>query len=257
MRCGTARRLAWPDGAPRVVDDSVESATKHIDQCAACRAFVADMREVAERLARSNQDVSAPREVRERLFTALSGARSESGRRAVKRATSFRFAGAAAITVIVLATAVWRVSSSDTATRFEVAPALADDHGRVLQRDGIASARESDITHWLSDRVGFAVHAPSFANGRLVGARVADVNGQRGAVLMYRVDGQAVSYYILPTPRTETPGRPLQRPDVSTSSWKGFHVAAWQEPGLTHALVGDLSAARLVGLAHECIAQMV
>ncbi len=257
MKCGAARRIAWPDGAPRAVDEAVASAAEHIDECPACRKFVADMREVAERLSASRQHVSAPREVRERLFAALSRVRSESDRTLVRRATSFRFAGVAAIALMALMMAVWRFSSPHSTPQSEVAPALADDHSRELQSDGIASDRVSDVTHWLASRVGFAVHAASFANGRLVGARVADVNGHRGAVLLYRVDGQAVSYYIFPTPGTGTGEWRLRQPGVNVSSWNGFHVAAWEEPGLTHALVGDLPAARLMVLAHECIAQMV
>ncbi|CAN5365150.1 hypothetical protein BH23GEM2_BH23GEM2_22730 [soil metagenome] len=46
-------------------------------------------------------------------------------------------------------------------------------------------------------------------------------------------------------------------PTVRLFQWRGFHVAAWDEPGLTHALVGDLPQERLSVLARECITQMV
>ncbi|MEO5739242.1 MAG: hypothetical protein ABIS29_01425 [Vicinamibacterales bacterium] len=256
MTCGRARRLAWPDGAPRVVDDDVAAAEAHMAQCASCRAFITDMRVLAERLSASEPQVTAPREVRERLFASLARARSEFDRARVRRVTSLRLAGAGAVALLVLATAVWRLSSPPAITS-EVTERLADDHRRALRTHGITSSDTAAVARWLSSRVEFAVHAPTFTNGQLVGARLVDVNAQRGAVLTYRIGGVDVSYYILPTGEGGTAGEKPGEPAVQVTSWTGFRIATWQEPGLTHALVGDLPAARLTGLAHECITQMI
>ncbi len=256
MKCGTARRIGWPDSSPRVLDDDGEAAAQHIAECAACRAFVEDMEEIASRLSTSSISVTAPREVRERIFSTLS--RSRSGiSNAAPRGTPWRlYAMMSAAAVLLIAGSVWRVTSSRPQETTMVS-LLADDHRRALQTDGIASESVPVVTQWLSSRVGFAVHPPIFASGRLVGARLAELNGQRGAVLVYRIDGKPVSYYILPASDEAKSSQIGGEPTVRLFQWRGFHVAAWEEPGLTQALVGDLSQARLAFLARECITQMV
>lgn len=256
MTCGAARRLAWPDGAPRAVNSSVAAAEAHISDCAACRDFIADMRVMAERLASSAPRPSAPGEVRERLFASLARARSDAERTRARRVFIRWMAAAAASGLVVLAAGVWRLSSVRAPA--DIAVRLADDHRRVLHNDGINSADSVVVRQWLSGRVGFAVRVPVFTNSQLVGARVADVYGSRGAVLAYRVDGRDVSYYIVPAPGEKTGGGEMVGPPVvQVSSWSGYRIAEWSEPGLTHALVGDLPGSRLAGLAHECIRQMV
>jgi anti-sigma factor RsiW len=237
------------------VDDRVAAAEAHIAECAACRAFIADMRVMAERLAASAPRPSAPREVRERLFASLARARSDTERTTARRVVTRWVAAAGVVALVILAAGVWRVTSMRPGPA-DITARLADDHRRVLHGDGIVSADSLVIVQWLSGRVGFAVHVPAFTNGQVVGARVADVNGLRGAVLAYRVDGKDVSYYIIPVPGATTGGELTRIPEVEVSSWSGFRIAAWRVPGLTHALVGDLPRARLAGLAHECIRQM-
>lgn len=257
MKCGTARRIRWPDNSPRVLDDDGEAAEQHIAECAACRAFVEDMREIGLRLSTSSESVTAPREVRERIFSTLS--RTRSGiREAAPRSNPFLrpYAIVSAAAVLLIAASVWRVTSARPAEA-TIVSLLADDHRRAFQADGITSEDVSVVTQWLSGRVGFAVHAATFTNGHLVGARLAEVKGQRGAVLAYRIDGRPVSYYILPASDDGKSNQVSGEPTVRLFQWKGFHVAAWEEPGLTHALVGDLPQARLAVLAKECITQMV
>ncbi|MEO5588352.1 MAG: hypothetical protein ABIS03_02110 [Gemmatimonadaceae bacterium] len=256
MRCGTARRIGWPDGSPRVVDDEGEAAAQHIAECAACRAFVEDMRQIASQLSSSAECVTAPREVRERIFSTLSRTRSGISV-AAPRSTLWRpYAIMSAAAVLLIAVSVWRVTLARPADS-TIVSLLADDHRRAFQADGITSENVSVVTQWLSSRVGFAVHAATFTNGRLVGARLAEVKGQRGAVLVYRIDGQPVSYYILPAGEDAKSDQVSGEPTIRLFQWRGFHVAAWEEPGLTQALVGDLPQARLAGLAKECITQMV
>lgn len=257
MKCGTARRIGWPDSSPRVLDDDGEAAAQHIGECAACRAFVEDMKEIASRLSTSSESVTAPREVRERIFSTLSRMRSGISGAAPRSNPSLRqYAIISAAAVLLIAGSVWRVTSARPAET-TIVSLLADDHRRAFQADGITSENVSVVTQWLSNRVAFAVHPAIFTNGHLVGARLTEVKGQRGAVLAYRIDGQPVSYYILPASDDAKSNPIIGEPTIRLFQWKGFHVAAWEEPGLTQALVGDLPQARLVVLARECITQMV
>jgi hypothetical protein len=44
--------------------------------------------------------------------------------------------------------------------------------------------------------------------------------------------------------------------DIRLVSRAGYHIAAWDDAGLTHALVAGLPGPRLIELAHYCIEQM-
>jgi anti-sigma factor RsiW len=254
MSCGEARRLCWPDGSPRALDDSTAAAEAHIAECAACRAFIAEMREMAELLAAASPQASAPRDVRERVFSSLERARLDRGRRRSRRLflRGLSVAGVAAVIVF----GVWQSRTAPTGSA-DIGAQVAEDHRRELQGTGITTTDSTLIGQWLSARVGFTVRIPAFSNGQLVGARVADVDGARGAVLAYRVDGQDVSYYLIPAQST-SPGRAINDdPVVQVSNRSGLGIAAWDEPSLTHVLVGNLPGTRLSELAHECIRQMM
>jgi anti-sigma factor RsiW len=258
MSCGEARRLAWPDAGPRAVGRATEAAMAHVAQCAACQSFIADMQAMASGLASHAPRPAAPREVRERIFARIAQARSE---REFRRANRFAVTRAAAVVVVVmtaLALLMWRVAG-DRETVPDPLSQLAGDHRRATGAEGMVSSDTTEVAGWLSSRVGFAVHVPIFAGGDLLGARVHDLDGRRGAVIAYRIDGRNVSYYLMPT----TPlsgGTPV--PDATTgpaervATWAGFRVAFWNEPGLTHAIVADLPASRVADLAHECIRRM-
>lgn len=255
LSCGEARRICWPDGSPRVMDDGVAAAEAHIAECAACRAFMVEMRDMAEWLAASTPRDSAPREVRERVFDALARARMDAERSRARRVVVRGLFVAGLAAIAILGIGVWRpwtvrVGAADITVR------VAEDHRRVPRGGGITTTDSVLIGQWLSSRVGFTVRIPAFTNGQLVGARVADMDGVLGAVLAYRVDGRDVSYYLVPPRDATTRVEGTDPPAVLVSNWSGLGIAAWHEPRLTHVLVGDLPGARLSDLAHECIRQM-
>jgi anti-sigma factor RsiW len=252
ITCGAARRLAWPDGAPRAWDERVEEAEAHIRDCSDCTRFVADMRAMAHGISRSAPNPSAPRDVRERLFATLANARAEQQSRANLVRTRSLAAAAAAVAVIA-AFGVWQVLTPANGDSL-VAPRLVENHRQALHQEGVETADTSAVARWFVGRVPFAVHVPVFSNSELIGARVAEVNGLRGAAIRYRIDDQDVSYYILPASN----GLPVTGTTaVQITSQAGYRIASWRDPGLSHALVGSLSGLRLANLARECIRQMM
>jgi hypothetical protein len=130
---------------------------------------------------------------------------------------------------------------------------IAEDHLRSQRNTGLVSSDSLEVARWLADRLPFAVEVPIFPDAQLKGARLLLLNRQSGAVVDYMIDGRPLSYYVLPA--TEGDARSTSR-EVRVASRAGYRVAAWNDGGLTHALVAGLPGQKLIELAHYCITQM-
>lgn len=250
MRCGRVRRLLWPGSGPQVVSDAVTEAEAHLRTCHACRRFLSDHTEWPAEIERLAPKPIAPAAVRERVFERL--ARERVHEPAARRRVDVRLAGLALGTAAILGISVWvmRSEPADLAWRQQVA-AVAEDHVRSTHEESVTSADAAEVQEWLSRRVPFAVHIPVLPDAAFEGARLCYLDGRRGAVLRYRVDGREVSYYIMPAgPST------LRQPDPERflrGAESGYQVVAWHDAGLIHALVGNLPEVRLLQLARYCI----
>lgn len=249
MRCGTARRLLWPDGGPQAVTSAVEEAEAHLRTCEACRSFLTDQAALASEIRRLAARPVAPTAVRERVFDRLARerVRQPAGRRQV-----IRTAGLTLVAAVVLVLSVWvmRSKPDDLVWRQELA-AVAEDHVRTAHEESIASTDGATVQRWLTSRVPFAVHIPMMPDAALEGARLCYLDGRRGAVLRYQVDGREVSYYIMPTGPSNAPPPTPER--FLRGAESGYQVVAWHDAGLIHALVGNLPEARLLQLARFCV----
>lgn len=192
---------------------------------------------------------SAPLAVRDRLFKAVAHVRIGSQRRSQR--LRGLIAALAALTVAVAGT-WWVIRPRGEPQR--IAELLVSDHQRTVGADGLPSADPVVTTRWLEQQLDFAVQVPTFPNAELLGARVVVLDGRRAVVMQYRIDGRLVSYYV--SPISEAPGSAGGLRPPSPARWAGYQVVSWQEPGLLHALVGNLPDARLEELARICIEQM-
>jgi hypothetical protein len=131
--------------------------------------------------------------------------------------------------------------------------AIAEDHLRSQRHAGLASSDSLEVARWLGDRLPFAVEIPIFPGAQLRGARLLLVNRQSGAAIDYLIGGRPLSYYVIPAIESETGSGARE---IRVASRAGYRVAAWEDAGLTHALVAGLPGPKLVELAHYCIKQM-
>lgn len=250
MRCGRARRLLWPGSGPQAVSDAVKEAEAHLRTCDACRRFLTDQTEWAAEIERLAPRPVASAAVRESVFERL--ARERVNRPVGRRRVAVRIAGMALLAASILGIGFWVMPSgpANRAWRQQVA-AVAEDHVRSTHEKSIASADAAAVQQWLSGRVPFAVHIPLMPDAAFEGARLCFLDGRRGAVLRYRVDGREVSYYIMPagpsTPPQPDPERFLRGAE------SGYQVVVWHDAGLIHALVGNLPEVRLLQLARYCV----
>jgi anti-sigma factor RsiW len=255
MSCGRARRLLWPETGPREATTDVVEAREHVRGCERCRRFFEDMRRMGERLRAAAPRPHAPVEVRDRLFKAI--ARARTGASALRVETPWRRRVGLGLVATVLLAGTWL---GYVATHRTVAPpsdafsAIVEDHLRSQTSHGIVAGDSLEVAQWLGDRLPFAVQVPIFPEAQLKGARTLLVDRQLGAVVVYAINGQSLSYYVLPA-RGSHPAAPPRA--IRLTSRSGYHVATWEDAGLTHALVAGLPEPKLLALARYCIHQMM
>jgi anti-sigma factor RsiW len=231
------------------VTAAVEEAEAHLRTCEACRRFLTDQTELADEIQRLAPKPVAPSAVRERVFDGLA---RERVRQPARWGQVVRAAGLTLAAAAILAISVWVMRSEpvDRAWQQQLV-AVAEDHVRSAHEESIASADAQTVQQWLSGRVAFAVHIPMIPDAAFEGARLCYLDGRRGAVLRYQVDGREVSYYIMPAGPSNLPPPVPER--FLHGAESGYQVVAWHDAGLVHALVGNLPEARLVQLARSCV----
>ena len=253
MPCGRVRRLLWPDEGPRRATPEVTAAQAHATSCEACRGFLEDMRRLADGVRRAAPRPQAPPEVRERLFHAVARMRTTSAHADQIRRT-WRW-GAAGLAAAIGLLAMIRMLPTGGAGE-KMAVAIVEDHMRVVTDEGIASSDSLVVAQWLAARLPLAIEVPLFPAARLTGARMSAFGGRRAAAMQYELSGgRTLSYYVLSATEPNRPSAGM--PTVRYASHAGFRVAAWQDAGLTHALVGALSESQLADLARYCMHQML
>jgi hypothetical protein len=254
MSCGRARRLLWPDAGPREATADVLAAREHAARCPDCQRFLEDMRRLGDRIRDAVPRPAAPLEVRDRLFRSVARARTGRAGRAAGQWRRGLGAGLAAALLLGGAWLGWRVATNTAPLRSDALGAIAEDHVRSQRSAGLVSSDSAAVVRWLSERLPFGVEVPLFPGARLAGARLLLVGDRSGAVVEYAIEGRSLSYYILPGGGSDAAAEPRR---VRVASRAGYRIAAWEDAGLTHALVAGLPGPRLVELAHYCIEQMM
>lgn len=252
--CGHVRRILWPDGGPRAASPEMIDAQEHLADCEACQQFVRAMRDLGDVVRDSAPREQAPADVRHRLFTAV--ARARAGMQPLPRRfvpLSWLIAAVALLAILGGTLAVDHVLRHRTV---DPMAALVDDHARALGDAHIASGDPTVVSRWLTGQVHFAMLVPALPNARLLGARLRLLDGRRGAAVQYDVNGVALTYFVVPNENDgyQVPSGVGQQ-QFERLTRAGYHVVAWREPGLLHAMVSSLSPSQLATFAEACIKQ--
>jgi hypothetical protein len=253
MTCGRARRLLWPDTGPREATAEIVAAREHLSGCPQCQRFVEDMRRLSERIREVMPSPQAPVEVRDRLFKAIARVRTDNPPRSIARR---HWRWALGLAAALLAGGIWlglRLVQERSTAQGDALAALAEDHLRSVRNTGLASSDSLEVARWLGDRLPFGVDVPIFPDAQLKGARLLLVDHRSAAVMEYTIAGRSLSYYVLPA--SDADAAAMER-DIRLAARAGYQIAAWEDAGLTHALVAGLPGPKLVELAHYCMEQM-
>ncbi len=249
MQCEQARLALWPRPGPQPEAGEGARALEHYAECAACQWFFRTQDRLGHRLARVEAP-AAPATLTERIRTAL--AEEEQTRRAAARGRWLAGAGAALLTAA--AVLVFAVRSPSVPTEL-VRPFVEHAQTDLGGGRAMTSSDFTELQSWLEGQVGYDLHLPHITGARLVGGRVAEIGGVRGAIVTYVSDaeGKALTYFALPS--TNVIGGSLTPDQVAIVTTDDYEVAVWLEAGGTRAVVASMPRRRVVEIAEECKAQ--
>ena len=243
MDCAHARSVIWPPDRPKLADADLIAAQEHVTGCVSCRAHFEIDRVLDE--ARKGLLADPPRrEIRERVFQATARGRSARGikrAKAPKRPALVAMLGGVAVAGAVFASQLVTARSPDR----HLGAAFVDDYVRLAVReDHIVTSDSAEVRRFLLRELGTTI-IPIYAPGlRIAGAEVCLLRGRRGAMIRYDTDTGPVSHYVIPRAGAD------DRPPELTSSPTGMTLVTWVTNAIEHALVGPLSPADLLAMAH-------
>ncbi len=231
----------------------------HLDRCQACRGRVQARLRFREQLRSSLSGDRAPEELREQILASLSDVEQEGEdgeaarfwqRLPLRRAgwIAGPLAAAVALVVVVPEFTVAPAASSPAT----VIDSTVDWHQGNFPLE-VTTADRDEAQRWFDDKVDFSVRLPQFDDDRvnLLGGRIAHVEDQRAAFLLYEVDGARLSAMVFDGEGMRVPRENLRRVadrDIAWLNQKGYGVALMQDAGVTYALTSDLPEERFLEL---------
>lgn len=221
---------AYVDGM--VEPDDRRDVEAHLRSCAACRADVAQQRATRAALLRSRAVlVDAPPPG---LTTRLAAVLRDEQPASALPAWGFRLSAFAAAALVVLAVSAVALPVLTGRSTVVLAAQLALDHLKcftIEPHDHGESVTVAEAEAELKQEYGWDLKVPptgGSAAGRLIAVRRCLYGDGRAAHVLYSVDGQPVSLFILPG---------LQRPSETLSVF-GQDEVVWTQEGRTYLLIG-------------------
>ena len=254
MDCHSAREGLWPPERPRLDGDAEIAARAHVRGCPDCTRYFLQDRRLLESLDALRRR-RAPLAVRDRVVAALASARTRD-RMAEVSATSEgtakvrstpwtrRRVWAGALVGIPAAAVLALQPMSPTESPES---AFAEDYlRRAVAADHLVTSDPAEVTRFLTRELGFHV-APLTAEGlRVERVEICLLDGQRGAMIVYRLDGREISHYVMP--RAGARPRPVRVAEDGAHEM-GLPVVTWATTEAEQALVGEASTDELLGIA--------
>lgn len=280
MDCRSVREGLWPPERPRLAEDWVLRARRHVRRCPACTAYFEQDRRLLELYDRL-RGVRTPERVRERVFDMLaresadgspalsagdadvfqgrtsSAAGQGSGRRRMSLGDLLSPRGLAVGALVAAAlAAVLVVPGPRGAVSTESSMFVEDYLRRAVSQDRISSSDPSEVSRFLARELGMGVTPLEVAGLDLDGAEICLLEGLRGAMIRYRSETGVVSHYVVPREGARIRAPTLvEAPPPGKGGTVSPAVVVWSDARVEQALVAPLSPARLLGLARLAVSE--
>jgi len=254
MDCHTARVGLWPPERPRLVGAEEARARAHVASCGACARFFAQDRLLLDAL-EGLREVRAPLKVRERIFQSVAAARAgeihSSGPEGRTQARWTPWVAGIATLAMAVGSVVAAVGTGVPPAAPDTNDAVAQDYlRRTVGEDYLDTSDPHEVSRFLERELGLIV-SPLQADGLSVErVEICLLGGTRGAMIMYRIHGENVSHYLVPThaAREQAPAVARERAGRGGGT---LPMITWAAPDVKQALVGAVSPEELLALARS------
>ena len=227
----TLRLHGYADGELDAAE--VRAVDLHLQSCAACRAELAEIRQLKAALRKLDFSEVAPDGLAAGIQHRVAQARARD--RAIwTGAGGGLLAACLAVGLIMLQPG----SPVDDAV---------SSHQRALASGTMAlvSGERGEVKPWLANHLGFAPPVlEKAADCTMLGARTDRLAHKAASAVTYSCDGHKVDFYAV---ADRGPNAPLTLPHAVKS--KDYHVVTWQRGRLTCYAVSDAPTPKLIALA--------
>ena len=256
LDCADAREFVRPDAGPLhpALRTQVEA---HIAACEECQAYLKlDLQ--LHRAYESLRGEQAPEALRNKVVGAvralqdpetMSGGKPKEGAR---RTASVAWRSAGVLIAAGIATFLWSLDLDDPSTGFEESAYVTDFVRRATAGEHLATSDPEELGRFFESRLGVRLRPLAVEGLELESGEVCILDGELGALILYKLDGQVLSHYLVP--RTGTTARPPSRRILDPDETLGMHDAAqvsmvtWASESVEQALVGSAPADALARL---------
>lgn len=251
MDCLEVRQGLWPPERPRLASEEVMAARQHVRRCPSCARFFDQDRRLLDTYDRLRRE-EAPAAVKDAVIAAAGkeNARAHVTTREAAGATSWARPPAGLLAVLVVAgilgsTHLWEARPGSAVDNAGTSIYTDDYLRRAVGRDQLETSDPMEANRFLRRELGVELQPLSAPGLVLRRVEICLLDGRRGAMLEYRLDGKVVSHYVVPKENDE-----VRRPSVQEGgSPQAPPVVTWSVGSVEQALVGELSAERLLELA--------
>ncbi|MDH3224000.1 MAG: zf-HC2 domain-containing protein [Gemmatimonadota bacterium] len=256
LDCAHARHFVRPEAGPLhpALQAQVE---EHLAGCPECSGYLALEPKLLEAY-ESLRAQQAPEALRHKVVGAVRAlqdqsndvSRSEPARR--DRWLSLEVGRAAVLLAALFAGVIWVTVRDEPSTGFEESAYVTDFVRRAQAGEHLATSDPAELTAFFQARLGVPLQ-PLQVEGLVVeSGEVCILDGELGALILYKLDGRVLSHYLVPR-RGTTARSPSQRV-LAPDETLGMHNAAdvsmvtWASDAIEQALVGPAPAEALATL---------
>ena len=263
MDCAQARHYLGPDGGPLhpVLRAQIDD---HVAECVECSDYFTLDAVLLDAYARLRRE-RASEEVRGKVAGALHVLEEgqPSGSPSRVRSLPRRWAAwpaAAVVAAAALAAVVFTENGPQPALQMDPpGSAFLEDYvRRASAGEHVSTSDPAEVTAFLAERLGVQLE-PLVVEGLVVeGAEVCLLDGQLGALILYKLDGVVLSHYLIPReqalPRPPSVGRILPAGEMDLQDLRDeVNFVTWASPQLEQALMGPAETSKMVDLARNAI----